>query len=105
MCYALNLLRKRPNLLFASRFGDLDYAFEALVAEIDAALFGAHAGIPFETMSIQSVYWLQILQGDSRAIFTAVARAQQAADFVLDKAGIAGAPEEVHAIIELPVAA
>ena len=33
-------------------------------------------------------HWLQILQGDSKAIFTAAAKAQQAVDFVLDKAGI-----------------
>ena len=35
-----------------------------------------------------------ILRGDSKAIFTAAAKAQQAADFVLDKAGIVGVQEE-----------
>jgi len=39
-------------------------------------------------------HWLQILQADSKAIFTAAAKAQQAADFVLGKAGIVGAEEE-----------
>jgi len=45
-------------------------------------------------------HWRQILKGDSRAIFTAAAKAQIAADFLLDKAGIVGAEEET-----LPVAA
>jgi antirestriction protein ArdC len=50
-------------------------------------------------------HWLQILQGDSKAIFTAAAKAQQAADFVLDKAGIVSVQEDVSATNELPVAA
>jgi antirestriction protein ArdC len=32
--------------------------------------------------------WLQILQADSKAIFTAAAKAENAADFVVDKAAI-----------------
>jgi len=49
--------------------------------------------------------WLQILQNDSKAIFTAAAKAQNATDFVLDKAGIGSVQEGVAAANELPVAA
>ena len=92
----------RLNRMFGTRFGDLAYAFEELVAEIGSAFLGAHTGIPFETMRHPEYihHWLQILQGDSKAIFTAAAKAQQAADFVLDKAGIVGVQEET-----LPAAA
>ena len=97
----------RLNRVFGTRFGDLGYAFEELVAEIGASFLGAQTGIPFENMRHpESIHhWLQILQGDSKAIFTAAAKAQQAADFVLDKAGIASAQEDVSATNELPVAA
>ncbi|MDP3479768.1 MAG: zincin-like metallopeptidase domain-containing protein [Desulfoprunum sp.] len=32
--------------------------------------------------------WLQILKNDTKTIFTAAAKAQNAVDFVLDKAGV-----------------
>lgn len=82
----------RLNRTFGKRFGDRDYAFEELVAEIGAAFLGAHATIPFEEMRHPEYInsWLEILKGDSKAIFTAAAKAQNAADFVLDKAGITG---------------
>ena len=72
------------------RFGDRGYAFEELVAEIGAAFLGAHAAIPFEEMHHPEYInsWLEILKGDSKAIFTAAAKAQSAADFILDKAGL-----------------
>ena len=44
--------------------------------------------------------WLQILKGDNRAIFTAAAKAQLAADFVLDRAGVTD-----HLDAPLPAAA
>ena len=93
---------ERLNRVFGTRFGDLGYAFEELVAEIGAAFLGAHTGIPFETMRHPEYihHWLQILRGDSKAIFTAAAKAQHAADFVLDKAGIVSDQEET-----LPAAA
>ena len=63
---------------------------------------GAQTGILFETMRHPEYihHWLQILKGDSKAIFTAAAKAQHAADFVLDQAGIVPAKEET-----LPAAA
>ncbi len=81
---------------FGKRFGDQDYAFEELVAEIGAAFLGAKTGIPFEEMRHPGYidYWLSILRKDNRAIFTAAAKAQTAADFVLSKAGLAAGGEE-----------
>ena len=92
----------RLSRTFGKRFGDRDYAFEELVAEIGAAFLGAHAAIPFEEMRHPEYInsWLEILKDDSKAIFTAAAKAQGAADFVLDKAGITGVLDT-----PLPVAA
>lgn len=92
----------RLSRTFGKRFGDRDYSFEELVAEIGAAFLGAHAAIPFEEMRHPEYInaWLEILKGDSKAIFTAAAKAQNAADYVLDKAGLAHDAEE-----ELPAAA
>ncbi|MCX5871084.1 MAG: zincin-like metallopeptidase domain-containing protein [Deltaproteobacteria bacterium] len=80
----------RLNRKLGIRFGDQDYAFEELVAEIGAAFLGAGTGIPFEGMRHPEYlnFWLQILKKDNRAIFTAAAKAQAAADFVLDKVGL-----------------
>jgi len=72
------------------------------VAEIGAAFLGASTGIPFEEMRHPGYIdsWLRILKEDNRAIFTAAAKAQTAADFVLDKAGLAAEAAE-----DLPEAA
>ena len=85
---------------FGKRFGDQDYAFEELVAEIGAAFLGASTGIPFEKMRHPGYInsWLRILKQDNRAIFSAAAKAQTAADFVLDKAGLTA--EEVECLPE-----
>ena len=82
--------KSRLNRKFGNRFADQDYAFEELVAEIGSAFLGANTGISFEEMRHPEYInsWLQILKKDSRAIFTAAAKAQTAADFVLDKAGL-----------------
>lgn len=87
---------------FGNRFGDNAYAFEELVAEIGAAFLGSHTAIPFEEMRHPEYInaWLQIMKGDNKAIFTAAAKAQLAADFVLDRAGITD-----HLDAPLPVAA
>lgn len=80
----------RLNRTFGTRFGDQDYAFEELVAEIGAAFIGANSGIPFENMRHPEYInsWLQILHQDTRAIFTAAAKAQAACDFILKMAGM-----------------
>ena len=70
--------------LSKGRFGNADYAFEELVAELGAAfLCNSHsiAGDLRHAGYIQS--WLKCLKNDSKAIFKASALAQQASDFIL----------------------
>lgn len=70
--------------LSKGRFGNADYAFEELVAELGAAFLCQQHGIAGDLRHagyIQS--WLKCLKSDSRAIFKASALAQQAADFLL----------------------
>jgi antirestriction protein ArdC len=77
------------------RFGDSAYAAEELIAELGAAFTCAHLGLsteprPDHAQSINS--WLQVLKADSRAIFTAASKAQQATDWMISRAG-----ESAHA--------
>ena len=67
-------------------FGDADYAFEELVAEIGAAFTCARLGVAGEHIESHAAYvgsWLRALKNDKRAIFRAAALAQSAADLVL----------------------
>jgi antirestriction protein ArdC len=70
---------------FGKRFGDQAYAFEELIAELGAAFLCADLGITPEVREDHAAYlahWLQVLKQDKRAIFTAAAQAQRAADFL-----------------------
>jgi antirestriction protein ArdC len=67
------------------RFGDAGYAREELVAELGSAFLCADLGITPDIREDHAAYlghWLKILQNDTRAIFSAVAHAQRAADFL-----------------------
>ena len=67
------------------RFGSNAYAQEELVAELGAAFLCADLELALEAREDHSAYlanWLAVLKGDSRAIFTAAAHAQRAADFI-----------------------
>lgn len=73
------------------RFGDHAYASEELVAEIGAAFLCAELGISQGVRPDHAQYlasWLKLLKSDSKAIFTAAARASEAATF-LRKVGVA----------------
>jgi antirestriction protein ArdC len=61
-----------------------------------------YTGIPFEEMRHPEYInsWLQILKNDTKAIFTAAAKALTAADFILDRAGLTVTDDQ-----ELPAAA
>ena len=75
------------------RFGDASYAAEELIAEMGAAYLCAFCRIDGElrhTSYLES--WLKVLRADKRAIFTAAAQAQRAADYVLR---LAQPPERV----------
>src|ERR1022692_4478109 len=69
----------------AKRFGDHGYAREELVAELGAAFLCAELGITPEVREDHAAYvghWLTVLKEDKRAIFSAAAHAQRAADYL-----------------------
>jgi antirestriction protein ArdC len=67
------------------RWGDAGYAAEELVAELGSAFLCADLGLSAEPRDDHASYlasWLDVLKSDNRAIFTASAHAQRAADFL-----------------------
>jgi antirestriction protein ArdC len=67
------------------RFGDHGYAMEELVAELGSAFTCANLDLTPELRADHASYlahWLEVLKADKRAIFTAAAHAQKAADFL-----------------------
>ena len=66
-------------------WGDEGYAKEELVAELGAAFLCADLGLTPEPGTDHAAYiqsWLKVLKNDKRAIFSAAAHAQKAADFL-----------------------
>lgn len=75
----------RLNRALGKRFGDAAYAAEELIAEMGAAFLCADLGVTSEPRDDHASYlahWLDVLKTDKRAIFSAVAHAQRAADYV-----------------------
>jgi len=71
----------RLNREFGKRFGDKTYAFEELVAELGAAFMCAAFGISTAPRADHAAYvshWLEVLNRDPKAIFTAASKAQEA---------------------------
>ena len=82
------------------RFGDGAYAAEELIAELGAAFTCAHLGLSTEPREDHAQYlasWLRVLKADSRAIFTAASKAQQATDWMIARAGESARTAEVAA--------
>lgn len=70
--------------LSKGRFGNADYAFEELIAELGAAFMCQQHGIKGDLRHAGYIdHWLKCLKADSKAIFKASALAQQASDFLL----------------------
>lgn len=72
----------------SGRFGDASYAMEELVAELGAAFLCADLGIASEPREDHASYirtWLEVLKGDKKAIFSAAAKASQAASWLMAK--------------------
>lgn len=79
----------RLNREFGKRFGDKAYAFEELIAELGAAFLCSAFRITNEPRADHAAYissWLDILNRDSKAIFTAASKAQEAVEFLVELA-------------------
>jgi len=78
---------------FSGSFGTRKYAFEELVAEMNAAFCCASLGIvPTARHADYIGSWLEVLREDNRAIVRAASQASKAADWLL-----AHLPDEEHA--------
>jgi antirestriction protein ArdC len=67
----------------SGRFGSAAYAAEELVAELTAAFLCAHLAIPGQLRHAEYLgAWLSLLREDKRAVFTAAAKATQAAEYL-----------------------
>lgn len=67
------------------KWGDEAYAREELVAELGAAFLCADLGLTPEAGTDHAAYiqsWLKVLKNDKRAVFSAAAHAQRAANFL-----------------------
>lgn len=67
------------------KWGDEGYAMEELVAELGAAFLSADLDLTPEPRADHAAYiasWLKVLKDDKRAIFSAAAYAQRAADYL-----------------------
>lgn len=75
----------RIDRTFGKRFGDANYAFEELVAELGAAFLCSAFGIVNEPRPDHAAYianWLTILGQNNRAIFKAASLAQEAVEYL-----------------------
>jgi antirestriction protein ArdC len=69
----------------SGRFGSESYAIEELVAELSASFLCADLGVAHDPRDNTATYlesWLKVLKNDKRAIITAAAKAQSAADYL-----------------------
>ncbi|RWB51060.1 zincin-like metallopeptidase domain-containing protein [Mesorhizobium sp.] len=69
----------------SGRFGTEGYAVEELVAELAASFLCADLGVAHDPRDNTAAYlasWLEVLKNDKRAIVTAAAKAQAAADYL-----------------------
>lgn len=72
---------------FGQRFGDNAYAVEELVAELGSAFLCADLGITNEPRPDHAAYlssWLDVLDRDHKALFTAASRASAAAEYLVN---------------------
>jgi antirestriction protein ArdC len=89
-----------------ARFGSESYAMEELVAELGSAMLLVELGVPqSEDMTNVVAYlghWLNVLERDHYAVFTASSAASRAVEFILDFSrqpeAVADEPEAVEAV-------
>jgi len=80
---------ERCDRQLGKRFGDNAYAAEELIAELGAAFVCAQLGLSSEPREDHAQYiqsWLRVLKTDRRAIVTAASKAQQACDWLINRA-------------------
>ncbi len=82
--------QSRCNRELKNRFGDYDYAFEELIAEIGSAFLCADLSIKncTESFNDSAKYldsWLKVMKSDSKALFFAAARASEAVAYLKQK--------------------
>ena len=78
-----------------------DYAREELVAELGAAFLCADLTLTPEPGTDHAAYiqsWLKVLRDDKRAIFSAAAHAQRAADFLHGLQPVIEQPEQQEGV-------
>lgn len=84
----------REGIAQTAAFGSDRYSEEELIAEMGAAFVCGHVGIEATTIDNAAAYidhWLQQLREDKRMIVRTAAKAQKAADFILDQRNGSGA--------------
>lgn len=77
--------KHRLNREFGKRFGDDQYAAEEVVAELTASFLAAQLGIssvPRDDHAHYIKHWIDVMKKDNRAIFTAAAKASEAARYL-----------------------
>ena len=76
----------RLNRTKGKAFGDRDYAFEELIAELGAAMAGALLGLPYEGLQHEKYIasWLKSFDGDAKYLYDAAKYAQKAVDYMVE---------------------
>jgi len=91
----------RLNRQHGQRFGDHAYAFEELVAELGAAFLCAELEITNTPRPDHAQYlagWLEVLKGDTKAIFSAASFATRAVAWLADRqSSVAPSPADPEA--------
>lgn len=78
--------KSRLDRKIRNRFGDEDYAFEELVAELGSAFCCASLGVDGEVQHDSYIAsWLEKLRGDKKFIFKAASQAAKAHQFLLQQ--------------------
>jgi antirestriction protein ArdC len=75
----------RCNRQLGKRFGDKAYCAEELIAEVGSCMLCIELGITQDVRDDHAQYlarWIELMKSDSKAIFTAAAKAGQAVDYL-----------------------
>jgi uncharacterized protein (DUF4415 family) len=84
--------QSRLNRSMVGKFGSKPYAKEELIAELGASFLNAESGILYHNINNSAAYlksWMKrlvdVMSEDNKFFFQASAKAQQAADYILDR--------------------